>query len=103
LKKEGGAAKQKVLRVRPKLIGPQAGEEPLPGRLNALLDKPASRPSEWRIFLMKNKTTVEKAVRIGAKVVEVHVKFLAQALCRHVRDNLGINQFACFTSAASLH
>ena len=43
-KKEGGAAKQKVLRVRPKLIGPQVGEETLPGQLNALLDKPASWP-----------------------------------------------------------
>ena len=30
---------------------------------------------EWRIFLMKDKAAVEEAVRMGAKVVEVEVKF----------------------------
>jgi hypothetical protein len=31
--------------------------------------------SEWRIFLMKDKAAVEEAVRMGAKIVEVDVKF----------------------------
>ena len=30
---------------------------------------------EWRIFLMKDKASVEEAVRMGAKIVEVDVKF----------------------------
>jgi hypothetical protein len=30
---------------------------------------------EWRIFLMKDRVAVEEAVRMGAKVVEVDVKF----------------------------
>ena len=30
---------------------------------------------EWRIFLMKDKAAVEEAVRMGAKIVEVDVKF----------------------------
>jgi hypothetical protein len=30
---------------------------------------------EWRVFLMKDKAAVEEAVRMGAKVVEVEVKF----------------------------
>jgi hypothetical protein len=30
---------------------------------------------EWRIFLMKDLAAVEEALRQGAKMVEVHVKF----------------------------
>jgi hypothetical protein len=30
---------------------------------------------EWRIFLMKDKASVDEAVRLGAKVVEVDVRF----------------------------
>ena len=30
---------------------------------------------EWRIFLMKDQAAVEEAQRLGAKIVEVDVKF----------------------------
>jgi hypothetical protein len=30
---------------------------------------------EWRIFLMKDQAAVKEALRLGAKIVEVEVKF----------------------------